>query len=135
MTRIFVSALATSAMLAAVGFGATAALALDSKPYDAAAFKAAQAAGRPSVIHVTAPWCPTCGSQDRVIESLAKKPEFADLTVYKVDFDSQKAVMRDFKATSQSTLIAFKGAAETGRLVGETAAAPITAAFAATVAK
>ena len=100
--------------------GATIASALEQKPYDAEAFTAAQSAGKPVVIHVTAPWCPTCKAQHQVLDGLAKKPEYASITLYQVDFDSQKDILKAFKATSQSTLIAFNGATETGRIVGQT---------------
>ncbi len=105
--------------------GATVASALEQKPYDADGFKAAQSAGKPVVIHVTAPWCPTCKAQHQVLDGLAKKPEYASITLYQVDFDSQKDVLKAFKATSQSTLIAFNGATETARLVGLTDAASL----------
>jgi thiol-disulfide isomerase/thioredoxin len=121
-------ALAQSILLAlfvAFAAGATTASALEQKPYDADAFKADQSAGKPVVIHVTAPWCPTCKAQHQVLDGLAKKPEYASITLYQVDFDSQKEALRAFKATSQSTLIAFNGATETARLVGLTDAASI----------
>lgn len=135
MTNILNLALRASASLAAIGLYATAALALESKTYSADAFKAAQDAGKPSILHVTAPWCPTCGTQDRVIESLAAKPEFATLTIFKVDFDSQKDVLRQYKASSQSTLIAFKGATESARLVGDTSPKSIALVLSSTLSK
>jgi thioredoxin 1 len=107
------------------------AFAFESKAYSEAGFKATQAAGKPSVVHVTAPWCPTCKAQDQAIEKLSGKPEFAGVTIYKVDFDSQKDVLRTLKATSQSTLIAFSGAKETGRVVGDTSATAVASVFTA----
>ena len=104
-----------------------------SKPYEEASFKAAQAAGKPVIVHVTAPWCPTCKAQDQAIEGLSSKPEFSTLTLFKVDYDTQQAVMKGFKANSQSTLIAFNGVTETGRLVGQTKPDAIGAVFATTV--
>ena len=47
--------------------------------------------------------------------------------MFRVDFDSQPDIVRFFKANSQSTLIVFKGTAETGRSVGETNADAIAA--------
>src|SRR5262245_8981102 len=107
--------------------GAPMAAALEQKKYDAAEFKAMQDAGKPAVIHVTAPWCPTCKAQHEVIDELAAKPDFASVTLFEVDFDSQKDVVKGFKATSQSTLIAYSGANETGRLVGQTSLKAIEA--------
>lgn len=108
--------------LVAVGaFAATAAhaFAADVKAYDEAAFKAAQDAGSSIVVHVTAPWCPTCKAQEAAIDEVGKKPDYANVKVFRVDFDSQKPVWTAWKVNSQSTLIAFKGAAETGRIVGQ----------------
>ena len=124
-----------SVMGAATLLASTAALAFEAKPYDDASFKAAQAAGKHSVVHVTAPWCPTCKAQEKVIDGLAGKPEFKDVTLFKVDFDSQKDALKAFKVTSQSTLIAFNGRTETGRVVGETATPSITGVFTATMKK
>jgi thiol-disulfide isomerase/thioredoxin len=115
--------------------GATMASALEQRAYDADGFKAAQAAGKPVVIHVTAPWCPTCKAQHQVLDDLAKKPEYASITLYQVDFDSQKDVLKAFKATSQSTLIAFNGATETARVVGQTGAEAIESVLAASTKK
>jgi thiol-disulfide isomerase/thioredoxin len=109
--------------------GTTTATALEQKPFAAEDFKAAQDAGKPVVVHVTAPWCPTCKAQHQVIDELAKKPDYASLTLYQVDFDSQKDVLKTFRVASQSTLIAFKGATETARLVGQTDAKAIENLF------
>jgi thiol-disulfide isomerase/thioredoxin len=99
--------------------------AFQTKPFDAASFKAAQSAGEPLLVDVFAPWCPTCKAQQQVLDKLKDKPEFAKLTIFKVDFDNQPDVVRDFGARSQSTLIAYKGATETGRSAGDTNPASI----------
>lgn len=115
-----------------VAAGAIAALssfsgAFEAKKYDDKGFKAAQAAGSSILVHVTAPWCPTCKAQHQAIKSLSGKPELEKVEVFDVDFDSQKDALKAFNANSQSTLIAFKGATETGRLVGATKADAIEA--------
>jgi thiol-disulfide isomerase/thioredoxin len=69
---------------------------------------------------VSAPWCPTCAAQKPIIQQLAASPEFEGVTIYHVDFDSQKDVVRSLGAFTQSTLIAFKGNVETGRSIGDT---------------
>ena len=84
------------------------------------AFASAQADGDSILVHINAPWCPTCRAQRPIIEELEKSPKFEKLKVFRVDFDSQSDIVRSFRATSQSTLIVFKGKAETGRSVGET---------------
>jgi thiol-disulfide isomerase/thioredoxin len=113
------SLIRTTLALATLLLVSTASAALEQKAYDAAAFKDAQAAGKPVAVHISAPWCPTCKEQHQVIDDLAKNPEYADLTLFEVDFDGQKDVVKGFGATMQSTIIAFSGPKETGRLVGD----------------
>lgn len=94
--------------------------AFDTKPYDAKAFAAAQAAGKPILLDVTATWCPTCKAQKVVLDEMARKPKFKDVVVYEVDFDSRKDVLRELNVQKQSTLISYKGAKEVGRSTGDT---------------
>jgi len=89
-------------------------------PYTPEAFAAAQKAGKPILVEVSAPWCPICKIQKPILAELRQQSRFRDLVVFEVDFDSQKDVLRRFDARMQSTLIAFKGETETGRSVGET---------------
>lgn len=51
---------------------------------------------------------------------LTNDPAFASVTVFKVDFDSSKDVLREWNVTQQSTLLAFKGKTEKMRSSGET---------------
>lgn len=115
----------TVAMLAATFLLAHSAMALDKKPYDAATFKAAQDAGKSILVDVYAPWCPTCQAQRKVLDSLKDNAAYKDITIYEVDFDTQLDALKFFRAQQQSTLIAFKGAQETGRSVGSTKQAAI----------
>lgn len=111
--------------LAFTALASTSALAITIKPFDAADLVAAQKAGKSVMLDVTAPWCPVCKVQKSVIDSLAKNPAYANVTVYMVDFDSQKDVLRLFRVQQQSTLIVFKGEKETGRATGITDAKAI----------
>ena len=95
-------------------------LAAEPKRFEQAAFEAAQKAGKPILIEVSAPWCPICKAQKPIIAKLTQDPRFKDLQVFDVDFDSRKDVLKGFNARMQSTLIAFKGETEVGRSVGET---------------
>lgn len=94
--------------------------AAETMPFDSAKFAAAQKAGAPILIDIRAAWCPTCAAQQPILDRLTTEPAFKDLVVFTVDFDTQKDIVRRFGADMQSTLIAFKGARETGRSVGET---------------
>jgi thiol-disulfide isomerase/thioredoxin len=84
------------------------------------AFAAAQKAGKPILIDVHAPWCPVCRAQAPTLAALPAVPEFKGLTVFSVDFDTQKDVLRSLGVQKQSTLIVFAGARETARSVGDT---------------
>ena len=119
--RDILTALAASTIQVTAG----SAWAFDKKPFNAAAFEAAQAAGQSILIEVTAPWCPICKAQAPILASLAAKPKFKGVTSFEIDFDTQKDLLRKFNVQRQSTLIAFKGRQEVGRSTGETNAARI----------
>jgi thiol-disulfide isomerase/thioredoxin len=110
-----VAALAVSAPLGA----------MTKKPFDPKAFEAAQAAGQPILVEVSAPWCPTCRAQKPILANLATKPKFKGVAHFDIDFDTQKDLLRKFNVRSQSTLIAFKGKQEVGRSTGDTNAGSI----------
>lgn len=94
--------------------------AAERKTFDVDSFAAAQQRGARILVDITATWCPTCKAQKPIIDSLVTRPENNDLVIFSVDFDSQKPVVRQFGAQSQSTLIAFRGKTETARSVGDT---------------
>ena len=100
--------------------------------FDRAAFEQAQAADKRILIDIHAPWCPTCRAQEPIIESLSAARGNESLVVFRVDFDSQKSDVRSFGAQRQSTLIAYRGDRETGRLVGDTDPGRIAALVAST---
>lgn len=100
-------------------------LPVSAAPFDTTAFAAAQNDGKTILVEVTAPWCPTCKAQAPILSRLRQKDEFKNYTVFSVDFDSQKDLLRKFGVNMQSTLIVFKGKTEAGRSVGDTNAASI----------
>ncbi|KST56887.1 thioredoxin [Methylobacterium sp. GXS13] len=112
--HILFAAFASAPLL--FGTGAIAA----EKTYTPAAFEAAQKAGKPILVHITAPWCTTCAAQKPILAKLEAELRFKDLQVFDVDFDSRKDVVKQFGATMQSTLITYRGTQETGRSAGET---------------
>ena len=97
--------------------------------WNQAAFTSAQDAGKSIIVYVTAPWCTICAKQKPTIQALENDPKFAQAIVFEVDFDSQKLVLRQMHVSMQSTLIAFKGEAETARATGITDPAAIRALF------
>jgi thioredoxin 1 len=111
-----------SVLLATVAASAalvTPAAATDTKPFDPDSFAVAQQAGKPIFVAVHASWCPICKAQKPILSELMDDPKFNHLVYFVVDFDTQKDAVKQFGVRMQSTLIAFKGAAETGRSVGD----------------
>ena len=96
-------------------------------PFSMEAFKAAQASGSPILVEIHADWCPTCKAQNPILDKLTSAAKFEHLKIFRVDFDAQKPVVKEFGAQMQSTLIVFKGTAEQGRSVGDTKEASIEA--------
>jgi thiol-disulfide isomerase/thioredoxin len=122
--RLIVAGLALSAFLT------FAAEAEEKKPFDQAAFDAAQAQGKPVLVEVTASWCPVCKAQAPTLSKLRSDPRFKDLISFDIDFDSQKDLLRKFNVSKQSTLIMFKGNQEVGRSTGDTNPSSIEALLA-----
>lgn len=126
-----------SLMASALALGvlavAPAASALERLDYTIAAFDAALAAGKPILVEIQAPWCPTCRAQTPILSKIEERPEFANLVVLHIDFDSQKDAVRRFRALKQSTLIAFKGGKEAARSLGDTDPASLAALVAKTL--
>lgn len=121
--HLFAGLAATTAAL----FAAPLAQAAPIQPFSMAALHAAQAQGRPILVDAYADWCPTCRAQAPTIASMSNDPAFGKLVIFKLDYDKQLAEKRSLGIRQQSTLIAFNGAKETGRLVGVTDPAQIKA--------
>ncbi len=90
------------------------------QPFDAAAFRAAEDAGKAILVEVYARWCGTCREQSDVLEKLSRDPAYAGLVQFQINFDSQKDAARALKAGKQSTLVLFKGRREVARSIWET---------------
>ncbi|MBS0336175.1 MAG: thioredoxin family protein [Proteobacteria bacterium] len=96
------------------------AIAAAERPYSDAEFAATQRAGKPVLLAVHADWCPTCRAQEQVLKELLTDKRYAGISVFRVDFDSQKAVLKRFGVRTQSTLILFKGTTEVSRSIAQT---------------
>ncbi|MBX9824767.1 MAG: thioredoxin family protein [Xanthobacteraceae bacterium] len=120
------------ALSAALSVGSIAG-AMDKKPFDQKTFEAAQAAGKPILVEVHAPWCPVCKAQAPILAKLRSDARFKDLVSFNVDFDSQKDLLKKFNVQKQSTLIVFKGSKEVGRSTGDSNAASIEALVARSI--
>lgn len=111
--------------LLALSLQASLAMAGDISRFSQTEFDRLAAQGKPVLLDVAANWCPTCRQQKPVIEHLMKQPAYKDVSTLTIDFDTDRAALKKFKVTSQSTLIAFKGAREVGRSIGDTTPAGI----------
>ena len=120
-------------MLASMILSIAAVRASEPQPFVASAFVSAQKQGKSIVIHVSAPWCPTCKAQHPIIHRFTAQPDFKDVVVFEMDFDTAGANLRTVNARSQSTLIGFKGVRETSRSVGDTSVSGIEALFQSTL--
>jgi thioredoxin 1 len=116
ITRRFLLKAATAAAM----FTSASAFAAEEQPFTRQAFQAAQKDGKSILVEIHASWCPTCQAQKPILGKLFADPMFKNLAVFRVDFDSQKDEVRNFKARIQSTLITFKGSEEVARSVGDT---------------
>ena len=121
--RLFIGALA---LTAALSFSPLA-YSMSPQTYTQKAFAAAQAAGKPILLHITAPWCPTCKAQKPILSKLEAAPKFKDMVVLDIDFDTSKPLLRKLRVAQQSTLIVYKGKTEVGRSTGDTDPASIAA--------
>ncbi len=113
LKRLSVSAAILAASVAA-------AAAAERFVYQQAAFEAALDSGKPILVHVTAPWCPECRLQKPIVAALAARPEYDGLTIFDVDFDTQKDALRRLKVQKQSTLVIYRDRTEQARVAGIT---------------
>jgi len=115
--------------VAALTLWAAVASAAEPKPFTQQDFDKLAHGGKPVVVDVSATWCPTCKAQKPIVESLSRQTAYKDVAILSVDFDADKAILKQFKVNMQSTLIAFKGGKEMGRSVGDTTPAGIEGIF------
>ena len=101
--------------LAALALFAGPARAFEFHPYDPAAVDKAIASGKPVVVHVYAPWCLQCHMQKSILEGLATDKKYDGIKFFRVDYDNQKDIVAKFDCP-RSTVIAFKGGKELGRM-------------------
>ena len=104
------------------------------RPFDQAAFSAAQKAGKPILVWVHAPWCPVCREQAKTIARVTAEPAYRNMQVFRIDYDTQKPLWQRFGATMQSTVIGFHGKRETGRIAHETDDAKVSAIIRSAIA-
>ncbi len=110
----------------ALSAAASLAVALDIQPYSPESLAAKQKAGEAVALHFHADWCPTCRAQEKVFNGW-KGDATVPGTLLIVNYDKERELKRQLGVRTQSTVIAYKGSKETGRLAGETDPAPLRA--------
>ncbi|MBU2588172.1 MAG: thioredoxin family protein [Alphaproteobacteria bacterium] len=116
---MFVRAISTFLAFLAVAFTAPAIAAPAWQDYTPAAFARAQDAGKTIVVDVHAVWCPTCKAQAPTLDALRQEPRLKDAVFFKVDFDKEKAFLRQHRIPRQSTVLVFRGKQESMRSIAE----------------
>jgi len=106
------------ALTTTLGIGAAQAATVQT--YQQAAFEAAQKNDEPILVFVEASWCPICAKERPILQQLYTTPEFSNLHVFDVNFDTSKPLLRRLGVQEQSTLIVYHGVKETGRMTGAT---------------
>jgi len=113
----------------------TTALALEKEPFSTERFAQLQADGAVVMIDIHAEWCSTCKLQQQALQVYREKNPDNRFHILSIDFDSQKDLVRKFRAPRQSTLLLYKGESQFWYSVAETRrdviAAEIDKAFAA----
>jgi len=85
------------------------------EPFTNAKLEELNKSGLPVLVAIHADWCTTCKTQEKILQELLPQPEFRKIRMLRVDFDSQKDIVRSFGVQYQSTLIVFKNGREVGR--------------------
>ena len=96
--RLFIGALALGATLTLSPLAS----AMTPTTYSPQAFAAAQAAGKPILLHITAPWCPTCKAQKPILSKLEGTAKFKDMVVLDIDFDTSKVCCANCTSPSRA---------------------------------
>jgi thiol-disulfide isomerase/thioredoxin len=95
-------------------FAASAARAFEIQPYTRAAAQSAIESGKVVVLEVYASWCPVCMMQASSVEAIKDKPNYKNISFFRIDYDAQKDVVNKLNAP-RSTLIVYRGGKEVGR--------------------
>lgn len=79
------------------------------KVYDGNLYERLTETGEVVLVDIYASWCPTCAKQQKVLQDYINNNPDKKFHILKVDFDTQKDVVKKFQAPRQSTLILFVG--------------------------
>ena len=86
--------------------------------YNRAQFETFQAQNRKIVLVVHAGWCPQCRLTLIETQRLLRQPQYHEIVQIKVDYDQDKSELRRLRIPDRSTVVAYQGRQEVGRVVG-----------------
>lgn len=109
-----------AALMLVAGLGTAALAAGDWTPYSPEALAEAQNRNAIVLVDVHADWCPACKAQKPILDELRADPALENVVFVKVNFDEDKAFLKEHNVPRQATILMFKGKEELGRLVFET---------------
>ena len=115
-TRTILAALAAIAGLAFVEVSR----ASEATPFEDSAYREAVEAGKTVLLDFHADWCGTCRKQATSLGEVLSEDAFKGVVAFRVNYDDAKALKKELRVSSQSTIIVFKNGAEIARSTGET---------------
>ena len=89
-------------------------------PYDQSHYESMRNTGKPFAVVFHADWCPTCRVQAPVLKELSQSSEFMGITLFVVNFDTEKVLERSLGIAKQSTIVVFRDGKEVARSTGDT---------------
>ncbi len=94
--------------------------ALEKEPFSQERFESLKADGELVLVDVFADWCSTCAKQQEILKSYVEEHPDVDLNILEVNYDKDKAVVRQLRAPRQSTLLLYAGEEQYWYSVAET---------------
>ena len=117
-------------LTATLAFGS--ASAMDKQPFDQKAFEAAQAAGKPILVEVNAPWCPVCRAQAPPGKA-QKRREVQEPRQLQRRLRFAEGPVEEVQRAEAEHAHRVQGQEEAGRSTGDTNAASIEALIAKSI--
>jgi len=84
--------------------------------FSQAAYDAALTDGKTVILDFHADWCPTCRANEPIITGVFSKNTDANIVGFKVDYDKEVDLKREFNIASQSTIIKTSADGDTEQL-------------------
>ncbi len=81
-------------------------------------FQIARQTGQRMLVVVRSPWSPTNQELEDTLYRLAEDPSYTDVTVFELDYDRRKDVLRRLHLSHDRMVVAYRGSLERGRVSG-----------------